>query len=156
MIDAKLHGNDGHVGHRSFLLVIYLSLPPVSHPWELLPNPGTTDFSPMFHKIGARVATRIPCCTCLHLISKADYKYLLTNIKKYTKQNGYNIHAVITDTIEPPDDLKPLCKGLFKEREIFEYYKDWEIILKKTYILEDEHPGGIKHRHPINKIVARK
>ena len=33
------------VGHRSFLLIICLSLPPMSHPGELLPNPGTTDLS---------------------------------------------------------------------------------------------------------------
>ena len=63
----------GCVGHRSFLLVICLSLPPVSHPGELLPNPGTMDLSPMFHKVGARVTTRILHRTCLHLISNVVY-----------------------------------------------------------------------------------
>ena len=75
------------MGIGQFLLVICLSLPPVSHPGELLPNPGTTDFSPrellpnpgttdsspMSHKVGARVTTRILCCTCLHLISDVIY-----------------------------------------------------------------------------------
>ena len=62
-----------NVGHSSFLLVICLSLPPVSHPMELLPNPGTTDFSPTFHNVRARVATRVLCGAHLYLIPSVVY-----------------------------------------------------------------------------------
>lgn len=93
---------------------------------------------------------------CLHFIPKKDSLRLLRKIMDHTVKKGYNVHAVFTDTIEPSEDMKPLCKGLFKEGEIFEFYRDWEIIIQKSYILEDEHPGGIKHKHPINKIVAKR
>jgi hypothetical protein len=46
--------------------------------------------------------------------------------------------------------------GLFREAELFERYDGWDIVLSKSYVLEDQHPGGSRHRHPINKIVARK
>ena len=45
---------------------------------------------------------------------------------------------------------------MFEEGELFGLYKDWEIILQKSFIDEDEHPGGIKHQHAVNKIIARK
>ena len=45
----------------------------MSHPGELLPNPGTMDFSPMSHKVRVRVTTRLLCRVCLHLISNAVY-----------------------------------------------------------------------------------
>ena len=61
------------VGHTWFLLVICLSLPPVSHPGELLPSPGTTVFTPMSHKVGARDTTRILRRTCIRLISNVVY-----------------------------------------------------------------------------------
>jgi hypothetical protein len=46
--------------------------------------------------------------------------------------------------------------GLFREGELFEFYADWDVLLKRSYILEDEHPGNVSHRHPINQVVARK
>lgn len=93
---------------------------------------------------------------CLHLIPKKDSMRLLREIMDHTMENGYNVHAIFTDAIEPSEDMKPLCKGLFREGEIFEFYKDWKVIIQKSYVLEDEHPGGIKHKHPINKIVAKR
>jgi len=93
---------------------------------------------------------------CMHLISKIDSFRLVRDIQDHTIESGFNVHAVFTDSIEPSEDMKSLCKGLFKEGEIFELYKDWNIIVQKSYVLEDEHPGGIKHRHSINKIVAKR
>lgn len=64
--------------------------------------------------------------------------------------------VVFTDTIPPPDDVRPWMVGLFEESEIFNFYTDWNVLTKRSYILDDEHPGGIRHRHPINKLVARR
>ncbi|MBP1775532.1 MAG: hypothetical protein H6Q86_1538, partial [candidate division NC10 bacterium] len=46
--------------------------------------------------------------------------------------------------------------GLFREGELLEQYAGWRIALHRSYVLEDEHPGGIRHRHPVNKIVAQR
>ena len=67
-----------------------------------------------------------------------------------------NVVVVFTDRLPPPDDLKDLCIGLFHEGEIFSLYADWEIELEQSYVFDDEHPGGIQHTHPVNKVVARK
>lgn len=64
--------------------------------------------------------------------------------------------AVFADTIEPPDDLKGFCVGLFREGELFDYYEDWIACRTESYLFDDEHPGGIRHQHPVNKIVTRK
>jgi hypothetical protein len=52
-----------------------------------------------------------------------------------------------------------LLRGLiafWEETELFDRYSDWEFLIKESSILDDEHPDGSKHRHPINKILARK
>lgn len=92
----------------------------------------------------------------LHLIEREDWTNLIEKIKTNTVVGGYNVIAVFTDSIPPPPDLAEFTVGLFKEAELFEFYADWKIILKKSYVLEDEHPGSPKHRHPINKIVAQR
>jgi len=81
---------------------------------------------------------------------------LIHRIKAQTCDGGYNVVVVFTDIIAPPEDLKDFHLGLFFEGELFEFYDDWDVLLRKSYIVEDEHPGNIRHRHPINKIVARK
>lgn len=91
----------------------------------------------------------------LHLIEREHWRSLIRKIKAHTHAGGYNVLVVFTDAIAPPDDLKDFHVGLFQEGELFEFYEDWEIILRQSYILNDEHPGNIKHRHPINKLVAR-
>lgn len=77
-------------------------------------------------------------------------------MKANTKAGGYNVVVAFTDAVPPPDDLKEFHVGLFREGELFDLCDDWQIVQKRSYILHDEHPGGIKHRHPINKIVAQK
>lgn len=89
-------------------------------------------------------------------ISKEIRDDTIRKMKENTKDGGYNIIAVFTDSIELPEDLKPYLIGVFKEGEIKNYYNDWQIQSFETYIFEDEHEGGIRHKHAINKIVAKK
>ena len=93
---------------------------------------------------------------CLHLIPRVDWSRLLIRIKEYTNNFGFNIIVVFTNKLPAPEDLRPFHIGLFKEEELYDFYQDWKIIESRSYILEDEHPGGIRHQHPINKLVAQK
>ncbi len=93
---------------------------------------------------------------CFYLIEKEYWERLISDMKKNTREGGYNIISVFTDKLPTPDDLKEFALGVFNEGELFSFYTDWEIVLKKSFIEEDEHEGGIKHKHAINKIVARK
>lgn len=93
---------------------------------------------------------------CLHLVYRKVWLRLINLIKENTKMKGFNIHAVFTNKIEPSIDMKPFFIGLFLEGEIFNFYKDWKVLLKKSYIFEDKHGDKIKHKHAVNKIVAQK
>lgn len=93
---------------------------------------------------------------CLHLIERECWISLLNKIKIHTNPEGYNVIAVFTDKIPPPDDIKDFTVGLFHEGELFQFYEGWRIILKESYEFDDEHPGSLKHRHAANKLVAQK
>lgn len=98
----------------------------------------------------------IVCKGCLHLINRNEWKIVLENMKKFTTCGGYHIVDVFTDTLPEPDDQRGLMIGLFKEGELFEYYRDWEIIQTKSFNFKDTHPGGISHEHSCNAIIVRK
>ena len=94
--------------------------------------------------------------SCLHLIERDARRRLIDLFKRNTNPQGLNVVVVFTDRIPPPDDLQDFCVGLFHEVEVFSAYSDWQIEMERSYTIEDEHPGGIHHMHPINKLVARK
>lgn len=91
----------------------------------------------------------------LHLMSRFDWSLLIKRMQCATSPDGYNVVAVFTNTIPPPPELGPFMLGLFREGELLEHYRAWRIELYRSYVLDDEHPGGIRHRHPVNKIVAQ-
>jgi len=98
----------------------------------------------------------IVCMGCLHLVKRDEWQAIINRIKQATVPGGQNIIGVFTNTLPEPEDLKGFMVGLFKESELFEYYKDWDIIESRAYQFKDNHPGGISHEHAANEIVARK
>ena len=98
----------------------------------------------------------IVCTGCLHLIHRQEWQQVIKNMKQATPSGGINVIGVFTDEAPEPEDQRGLMVGLFKEGELFTYYRDWEIIDKKTYIFEHTHPDGPTHKHAGNDIIARK
>lgn len=92
----------------------------------------------------------------LQFIDKKSQRYVIEKMRENTKVGGYNIIAVFTDEEPIPNDLKESMIGVFKEKEIRDYYMDWDILMFERCKFNDEHIGGIKHRHAMNKLVAKK
>lgn len=92
----------------------------------------------------------------LQFIEKEKQPIIIELLKKWTRENGYHIVAVFTDEEPIPEDLKEIMVGVFKNEEIKNYYKEWDIKLFESKKFNDEHDNGIKHCHALNKIVAKK
>ncbi|MEJ2217296.1 MAG: methyltransferase domain-containing protein [Gemmatimonadota bacterium] len=92
----------------------------------------------------------------LHMLPRDAWHRALDSLQRHTRPGGWNIVVVFTDRLPPPDDLAPYMRGLFREEELLDRYRDWSVDRWEAYTLHDQHPGGVRHRHPVNKIVARK
>lgn len=98
----------------------------------------------------------IICHGVLHLVEKHKWQRMIKDIKINTKQSGLNIIGVFTNTPPVAPDLAAFTKALFNEGELKELYSDWNIFDYNAYVFEDEHPGGIHHKHAANNIIAVK
>ncbi len=98
----------------------------------------------------------IVCHGCLHLIEREEWTIFIKRMKDATVPGGLNLVGVFTDTVPEPEDQRGLMLGLFKEGELLEQYKDWEIVESFPYRFAHTHPGGISHEHAGNDVVARK
>ncbi len=92
----------------------------------------------------------------LHLLEPETALRVLRDVQEATAPGGWNVLAVFTDRLPQPPDLAPFVLRPFREGELVELYKGWRIEKSRSYILEDEHAGGLRHRHAIDKLVARR
>ena len=92
----------------------------------------------------------------LHLLEKEVGDRLITEMKGVTVPGGWNVHVVFTDRLPQPEDLAPYVLHPFEEGELASHFEDWEIELRRSYVHDDEHPGGVRHRHALDKVVARR
>lgn len=92
----------------------------------------------------------------LHLLPPEKCARVIQTMREATAPGGWNIVAVFTDALPQPPDLASIVLKPFSRGELRALYSDWEIQLAESYILEDEHSGGIQHRHAIDKLVARR
>jgi len=98
----------------------------------------------------------IICHGVLHLVEKHDWQIMVKDIKINTNPGGLNIVGVFTNTLPAAPDLVLFTKALFNEGELKELYTDWNIVDYNAYVFEDEHPGGLHHKHAANNIIASK
>jgi tellurite methyltransferase len=92
----------------------------------------------------------------LHLLPPRVSDRLLSRMREATKPGGWNVVAVFTNELPQPPDLAPFVLNPFDEGVLEAAYSGWDVELSESYVLEDEHSGGIRHRHHIDKIVARR
>ncbi len=93
---------------------------------------------------------------CLHLLERSKWRNLIREIQEHTLPGGYNAVTVFTDSVPASPDMADFFVGLFHEEELFTVYSQWDLLLRKSYTFRDEHPGGIRHLHSANKLVAVK
>ena len=93
---------------------------------------------------------------CLHLIERDQWLLLVKRLQKIAPIGCYHDITVFTDVLPLPDDMVAYTHGLFHEGELFTLYDGWTIHLQASYQFDDEHPGSVKHRHAVNKLVAQK
>lgn len=88
----------------------------------------------------------------LHFLQKKEAYNLIKKIKEHTSENGLNAISVFTEN--NPYKNFPY---LFKRSELYEMYKDWNVLFYKELMTSlEQHNGGEKHRHSIAIIIARK
>jgi len=95
-------------------------------------------------------------CGVLHLCEKAGRDAFIERSKLHTIAGGYNVITVFTNRLPATPDNAPFTKSLFDIGELPACYSEWEFVYNAEDIFEDEHPGGIRHRHAFERIVAKK
>ena len=92
----------------------------------------------------------------LHLPEKKYRDKFISEAQKNTKAGGLHFIEIFTNRLPATPDNAPFTKSLFDVGELPKKYSDWEIIHHLERTFHDEHPGGIKHEHAHERIIAKK
>lgn len=96
------------------------------------------------------------CRGVLHFLTPGDVGLAVSNLKQATAPMGVNAISVFDDRSPIPRDLRELVLAPISAVQLRRWYGDWIVNRCEGYFLEDEHPGGIHHRHSILRFLARK
>ena len=92
-------------------------------------------------------------------LENAVWRRLLDWIRERTRAGGFNAYTCMLFTARHPT-LPELADAGFKhslaQGELAAYYGDWMPIRHDRYVKWDQHPGVPLHRHPVDKVVARR
>jgi tellurite methyltransferase len=91
----------------------------------------------------------------LHLCEKEIRSRFIEDAKLHTAPGGVNAIGIFTDRLPAAPDMAAVTKSLFNVGELPAFYADWDIIHHLEGTFKDEHPGGIKHHHAYERIIAR-
>lgn len=92
----------------------------------------------------------------LHLPEKAVRDEFLKQARAHTKVGGLHFIGVFTNRLPAAPDMRPFTKSLFDVGELPAQYAGWDLIHHWEGVIHDEHPGGIKHEHACERVIARK
>jgi cyclopropane fatty-acyl-phospholipid synthase-like methyltransferase len=96
------------------------------------------------------------CRGVLHFLDAARWDRAFSAIQRATKRSGWNVLSIFDDHLPMPHDLLPIVRRVLRPNELEARYRCWQIVDNESYVLCDEHPGGIRHRHSITRFLARR
>ena len=92
----------------------------------------------------------------LHLPEKAARNAFLRQAQAHTTPGGLHFIGVFTNRLPAAPDMRSVTNSLFEVGELPGMYGGWEIVYHDEGTFCDEHPGGIRHEHAYEKVIARK
>jgi len=92
----------------------------------------------------------------LHLPEKHIRDAFLRKAQAHTAPGGLHFIGVFTNRLPAAPDMIAVTRSLFDVGELPGMYAGWEIFHHHEGTFRDEHPGGVKHKHAYERIIARK
>ena len=92
----------------------------------------------------------------LHLPEKAARDAFIARAQAHTEPGGLHFIGIFTNRRPATPDNAPFTHSLFDVGELPAKYADWELLSHLEGIFQDEHPGGLRHEHAYERIIARK
>lgn len=89
-------------------------------------------------------------------LSREEWTELLGSVRGHTGPGGSNLVAVFTDKIPLPLETTKMVRGLFREGELFELYRGWDLLHRESFVKEEMGEDGTVGRYPIERLIARK
>ena len=92
----------------------------------------------------------------LHLPEKRIRDAFLQRAQAHTVPGGLHFIGIFTNRFPAAPDMLAVTKSLFDVGELPGLYRAWEILHHGEGAFRDKHPGGIRHRHAYERVIARK
>lgn len=96
------------------------------------------------------------CYGVLHFLTQAERTTAYDALASWTAPGGLLAIASFNAAVPIPDDLRPLMPEPPEDSdELRDQFTRWEPVMSRSHVYEDEHEGGIRHTHSIDRLIVR-
>lgn len=108
------------------------------------------------HYVFAHPFDAVLCHGVLHLPEREARNRFVDLAKAHTVPGGVHVTGIFTNRRPATPDNAPFTRSLFDVGELPRMYADWTLLSHDEGIFHDTHPGGIRHEHAYERLIARK
>ncbi|WP_371655523.1 MULTISPECIES: class I SAM-dependent methyltransferase [unclassified Streptomyces] len=96
------------------------------------------------------------CYGVMHFLKRQQRMRAYSRLRSWVKPGGLLAVASFNALVPIPADLQPLIAEPPEDSsELYEQFSGWDTLFARSYVYEDEHEGGIKHTHSIDRLMVR-
>ncbi|KAF4410616.1 MULTISPECIES: bifunctional 2-polyprenyl-6-hydroxyphenol methylase/3-demethylubiquinol 3-O-methyltransferase UbiG [Streptomyces] len=98
----------------------------------------------------------VVCYGVLHFLPRTERADAYDRLASWTRPGGLLAIASFNAAVPIPPDLRPLMPEPPPDSgELRTRFADWETVRARSHVFDDEHEGGIRHTHSIDRLIVR-
>lgn len=96
------------------------------------------------------------CYGVTHFLTHRQRMDVYRRLRSWVRPSGTLAVASFNTATPIPPDLRPLMPEPPKDRhEFLDAFAGWEVVRARSHTYQDEHEGGIRHTHSIDRLMVR-
>jgi SAM-dependent methyltransferase len=97
------------------------------------------------------------CYGVTHFLRRRERHIAYERLKSWTRPGGLVAIASFNTLVPIPADLRALMPDPPADStEVRDAFEGWEAVFARSHVYDDEHEGGIRHTHSIDRLILRR
>lgn len=97
------------------------------------------------------------CYGVTHFLTRRERTLAYDRLQSWVQPGGLLAIAAFNTLVPIPEDLQAIMPDPpVGSTEVREAFAGWSMVFARSHVYDDEHEGGIRHTHSIDRLVLRK
>ncbi|MFE0733091.1 class I SAM-dependent methyltransferase [Streptomyces antibioticus] len=97
------------------------------------------------------------CYGVTHFLQRPERALAYDRLRSWVGRGGMLAIAAFNTLVPIPEDLRALMPDPPSDSsEVLDAFAGWDVVFARSHVYDDEHEGGIRHTHSIDRIILQR